>query len=170
MTVGQEDPPQPFSAMAAAAQEAAGVFESNPVVPGVGNPGNSGTLREEYAKQIDLNHKAHREMRWVAFIGIGAFVALFLFILLFTLVALLDREMILRLVSPDAVLNWHVLVFFGLLVAVFAAIPLSLAMALVKMISERDSSPEDSGLKMPSTELGKVILDLMKSVIAAAKP
>ncbi|MGA6142612.1 hypothetical protein, partial [Providencia sp. NPDC089930] len=100
---------------------------------------------------------------------LGGLIALFLFILLCTLVDLLDRNFLLRLVEKGADLNWHILVFSGVAIAVFAAVPLSLAMALVKMISLTQHSDSSGDYKTPTTELGKVILDLIKSVANAAK-
>lgn len=157
-----------FEAMEASAQQAAEEYRANPPGPET-SPAAAGSLVEEYGRQIDLNHKAHREMRWVAFIGLGGLIALFLFILLCTLVDLLDRNFLLRLVEKGAELNWHVLVFSGVAIAVFAAVPLSLAMALVKMISLTQHSDSSGDYKTPTTELGKVILDLIKSVANAAK-
>lgn len=159
-----------LNAIKAASEEAEGSLSANPPTPGVNNPGSSKSLQEEYRRQLDLNHEANRQMRWVAFIGIGMFVGFFLFILICTFVELVNQKMVLELLRNKEELNWHTLVFFSIMIAMFAAIPLSLAMALVKMISEKDHKSDDVELKMPTTELGRVILDLLRSVIAAAKP
>ncbi|KAB7767588.1 hypothetical protein CKY51_10995 [Xanthomonas maliensis] len=108
-------------------------------------------------------------MRWTAFICLGGLIALFLFVLLLTLVELLDRTFLLKLVEQGKELNWHILVFGGVVVAVFAVVPLSLAMALVKMISLSQHSDAGGDYKTPTTELGKIVLELIKSVAKAAK-
>ena len=64
--------------------------------------------------------------------------------------------------------HWHVLVFLGVALTLLAAIPLSLAMALMKMISDKDSTGSDGGdMKAPGIELAKAIIDLCKNVTAA---
>ncbi|WP_372177502.1 hypothetical protein ACCQ23_21390 [Xanthomonas axonopodis pv. phyllanthi] len=156
-----------FPEMEKAARQAEDDFSSNPAVPAADAPTE---MRRLFNSQVDLNHKAHREMRWVAFISLGGLIALFLFTLLCTLVELLDRDFLLKLISEGKELNWHILAFSGVAITVFAAIPLSLAMALVKMISLAQHSDAGGDYKTPTTELGKVILDLIKSMAQAAKP
>ena len=159
----------PFPEMEVSARQAASEFRNAPVGGSSDGPAAPGSLVEEYRKQLDLNHEAHRHMRWAAFLGLGSLIALFLFVLLITMVELLDREFILKLVDSGSKLNWHILVFAGVVVAAFTAIPLSLAIALVKMISLSQHDSEDGAYKTPTTELGKVVLDLLKSVAQAAK-
>lgn len=155
-----------FPEMEAAAKQAEDEFNANPAPPEADAPTE---LRELFQSEADRNHKTHRYMRVAAFIVLGALIAAFLIVLLLVLLNLLSSEFLSVLVKGGATMNWHILVFAGAALAVFAAVPLSLAMALVKMISVEQNCDADGNYKTPTTELGKVILDLIKSVAQAAK-
>ncbi len=161
--------PGDFEAMDSAAKKAEHEFKANPVTVEVGHGSLIQNAADAHAEQLRLTHAANRRMRFIAFVGIGAFVSLFLLALLAALCRLLSLDSLTVVLGLSSNYQWHSLVFVSVLVAVFAAIPLSLAMALVKMISEKDGHGDGGDLKTPSTELGKVILDLLKSVISAAK-
>lgn len=158
-----------FEAMDTAAEKAEQDFKSNPVQADGAHGALIQTAADAHAEQLRLTHAAHRRMRWVAFIGMGVFVSLFLLALLAALCRLLSLDSLTVVLGLSTDYQWHSLVFVSVLIAVFAAIPLSLAMALVKMISEKEDQNDGIDLKTPSTELGKVILDLLKSVINATK-
>lgn len=64
--------------------------------------------------------------------------------------------------------SWHALIFLGGSIVLLAAIPLSLAMAVVRMISDRDKD-EGIEVKTPNVELGKVLVDLLKAISTAVK-
>mgnify|MGYP001167332229 CR=1 FL=1 len=157
-----------FPEMDAHAKQAASEFRENPP-PLERPPGVKGSLEEDYRQQLDLNHEAHRRMRWWAFIGLGTLIALFLVFLLVALTNVFNHESVSVLVAAGSGLNWHILVFLSVVAAIFAAVPLSLAMALVKMISLNQHHGDEGDYKTPTTELGKVILDLLKSMVQAAK-
>lgn len=124
---------------------------------------------EIYGDEFQLTQAAHRRMRGWAFVVIGVLTTLYLLVLLCVLWRFFDGRLIASILGvPGGPLDWHVLVLVGIALVIFAAIPLSFAMALVKMISDRDAEDE-TRLRMPSTELGKVLVDLFKSMAAAAK-
>lgn len=122
-------------------------------------------LREEYRKNIE----AHRNKRKTAFfagmIATGVFFALVIAFILSLIFSDVLSEII-KAASTSG--HWHVLVFLGVVLTLLAAIPLSLAMALMKMISDKDSTGSDGGdMKAPGIELAKAIIDLCKNVTAA---
>ena len=122
-------------------------------------------LRDEYKKNIE----AHRNKRWYAFWGISS-VSIGFFILLGVFISRILSDNFLPAVIGAASSNWewHILVFLGAVLALTAAIPLSLAMALVKMISDKEKDESDGGdMKAPGIELAKAIVELCKSVTSA---
>lgn len=122
-------------------------------------------LREEYRKNIE----AHRNKRKIAFIAGASTSGVFFVLLIAFILRLLFSDFLLRVIAVAAnSWQWHVLVFLGVTLALLAAIPLSLAMALMKMISDKDSSGADGGdMKAPGIELAKAIIDLCKNITAA---
>lgn len=132
-------------------------------------PAPPSALVDSFRDQIERNHAAHRSMRWFAFGFAGAVAVCYLIALLLVLYRLLDPAgMAAVLGAPSASAGWHGLVLVGIVIVIFAAIPLSLTMALVKMISDRQQD-EELALKTPSTELGKILLDLLKSMVNASR-
>jgi len=122
-------------------------------------------LREEYRKNIE----AHRDKRQTAFVAGAITSGLFFGLLIAFVLRLLFSDFLLEVIAVAAnAWQWHVLVFLGVTLALLAAIPLSLAMALMKMISDKDSAGSDGGdMKSPGIELAKAIIDLCKNVTAA---
>lgn len=55
--------------------------------------------------------------------------------------------------------QWHALLFLGIVLAIFSATPLSLGLAVIKMISgkSQDGSTE---VKIPAIELARAITEL----------
>lgn len=124
---------------------------------------NKNSIKEEHR----LNIEAHRRKRWAAF-GVAGFVSFAFFALLFFILHRLFFTPFIAEAVGAANGSWQAMVMLGALVALVSAIPLSLALALVKMISERGQEPEDdSDLKAPGVELARAIIDLCKSVTAA---
>ncbi|WP_206413889.1 hypothetical protein [Lysobacter enzymogenes] len=109
-------------------------------------------------------------MRWIAFGVIGVVSLIYLVFLLVAFVKALSGNALAAVVGAanGSSVGWHGLVLMGALFALFSAIPMTLLMALVKMISDKPSS-EAPDLKAPTTELGKLFVDLMKGAIESFK-
>lgn len=125
------------------------------------------TIADKYAKELHANMEAHRSMRWVAFSVIGIVSFMFLMALLGVLMSIFSAE------DPPAILtvqaaDWHAWVFVGLALVVFAMIPLSLLMALVRMISANEEEAAE-GIKSPSIEAGKLLYGMIKGFVSQAK-
>lgn len=119
---------------------------------------------EQYSSEIQQNMAAYRRMRWAAFFGIGLISGLYLLALLCVMWRLFGSDYLPAVLGATPSFDWHILVMIGAALVIFAAIPLSLVMALVRMISEQ--KPEGNGeIKIPSTELTKVLVDALKNVV-----
>lgn len=158
---------QPYSEMKIAAQEAVtdsvAKSQSSNVVP-------SNAKVEVYEDETRLNKEANRKMRRLAFNVVGGVCVLYVLVLLCVLWRFFDGRLLASVLgAPGGHLDWHMLVLIGVALVVFAAIPLSFTMALVKMISDSSSQEDSFELKTPNTELGKVLLELIKSMLASSK-
>jgi len=155
-----EKPEEPdFSEMGPAAEHSAREASTSPgAVTDV--PGTA--LTEEFRNQTEQNMSAHRRMRWWAFGVVGAVSGLYLLVLLCVLWRFFDGRLIAAMVGAGPSLNWHVLVLVGIALVIFAAIPLTLLMALVRMISEQRAEPD--AIKMPATELAKLFFETAKAM------
>jgi len=130
------------------------------------SPAPPNSMEEAYRNQHELSEEAHRSMRGDAFAWLGGTCLVYLLFLLIAIFALLDDGSLALLLRSGA--NWHALVLIGLILVIFAAVPLSLAMALVKMISRagQESDQKAAGITTPQLELFKVFVEMVK----AAKP
>lgn len=156
-----------FSEMAIAAQEA--VTEPGTNLP-ISSAVSPQAKEEVYEDEFRLNQRANREMRRLAFYVVGGLSAIYVLVLLCVLWRFFDGRLLASILgAPGGNFDWHMLVLVGVALVIFAAIPLSLAMALGKMISESSSKADSFDLKMPNTELGKVLVELLKSMLAASK-
>jgi hypothetical protein len=151
------------AAKATAAETSAAVDPStapaNPDVP-------ASAYTEVYRSEVEKNMRANRAKRWWAFGVAGTLGTLYLLVLLWVLWCLMDGRFLAALVGASDSLNWHILVLLGIVLVIFAAIPLSLVMALVEMISEREAEP-GMDIRTPSTELGRILYDLLKGISSA---
>lgn len=157
--------PEAFPELAQAAAEAAADVAQlpSPAVP-------QSAKVEVYADEHRLNQAANRKLRNVAFYAVGALTALYVLVLLCVLWRFFDGRLLSSIIGASSgSLDWHVLVLIGIALVIFAAVPLSFTMALVKMISDRSDCSDEVALKTPSTELGKVLLDLFRSIAQAAR-
>lgn len=119
---------------------------------------------EDYASEIQRNMAAYRRMRWTAFLGVGVISAIYLLALLCVMWRLFGSEYLPAVIGATPKFDWHILVMIGVALVIFAAIPLSLVMALVRMISEQ--KPDGNGdIKIPATELAKVLVDALKNFV-----
>ncbi|KFN42314.1 hypothetical protein N789_14065 [Arenimonas oryziterrae DSM 21050 = YC6267] len=123
----------------------------------------STALKEDYRSQVELNLKANRELRGSAFRLLGLMSFAYLVALLVILIGFFNAEKAPAIISHAW--NWHVYVLVGIVLIVFAAIPLTLAMALVKMITEKpDDKWEVADIKTPNVELAKIFADFIKTL------
>ncbi|MFZ6696797.1 hypothetical protein ACO0J1_13605 [Stenotrophomonas acidaminiphila] len=138
----------------------AGVPDGSPVAPSA--------RAENFPTQGDLNHEAHRSMRWWAFWGLGILVLMFFAALLVVLLRFASPYAVWSLLELSSDANWHALVLMGVALVVLSAVPLSLSMGLMKMISAaEDKSPVVS---TPTTEAIKAVAELISQVYKAIKP
>jgi hypothetical protein len=125
----------------------------------------STALTEDFRSQTEENMSAHRRMRWWAFGVVGSVCGIYLLALLCVLWRFFDGHLIAAMLGANDTLNWHVLVLIGMALVIFAAVPLTLVMALVRMISEQVREPDT--IKMPTTELAKLFFETAKSMFSA---
>lgn len=124
-------------------------------------------LVEVYKNQAEQSLEAHLRMRLLAFYVVGILSTAYLLCLLCVLWRFFDGELLAAVIGASrGGINWHLLVLIGIALVIFAAIPLSLVMALVKMISDKDE--DGSNIKTPTVELGKVLYDLIKGFVASS--
>lgn len=156
-----------FAAIDAAAEEAMEdkkVTATGPLDADAGDapPASRKAKDEVYRTEQGENLAANRRMRWWTFRAVGVICVAYFAALLCVLLKLLSANYLVRVL--DAVpptWDWHVLTLIGLALVVFAAVPLSLGIAMVKMIS--DKSDESYGMTTANAELGKVCIDFVKS-------
>lgn len=107
-----------------------------------------------------------RRMQWWTFVALGFVCLIFLFSLMRLMFKMIsDKEVLAVVVHAN---DWHVLTFLGIALIVFASVPLSLALAILKMVSQpgiADSkeSRDDAVLTTPQLELLKAIIDAFKA-------
>lgn len=144
---------------------------STPHAPGTSQPATQdpNLFGDSLQREFRENVKAHRTKRWVAFISAGVVCAIFFLLLAAVFFRIFFGDLLVGVVGAAANnSSWHALIFLGGAMVLLAAIPLSLAMAMVKMISDRDRE-EGGDIKTPNVELGKVLVDLLKAITAAVK-
>lgn len=103
-----------------------------------------------------------RRMRLLAFSSLGLVCLAYLVLLLIFLYKFF-------LCPPDFIKNpgtsTHVYVLIGLAIIIMAAVPLSIALSLVKMTADTNYSKDDEAvLTTPNLEIIKVIIDNCKSL------
>lgn len=118
--------------------------------------------------KFDINdalteERARRKMRWIAFGVLGVLCSIYLVCLVVALTTLFLNPETLAIVST--VKDWHFLTLLGIALVIFAAIPLSLSLALVRMISGKGPGDEKQELSIttPQLELFKVIIEAAKA-------
>lgn len=120
--------------------------------------------------QVIKNLEAHRRKRWFAFWSISVFSAAFFGLLWFAIFNVFKGHFLTGVLgAASANWSWHILVFLGAALVILAAVPLSLTMGIVKMISEKENREEGGGegmVKSPFLELAKQIADLSKAVVS----
>lgn len=156
-----------FSAIDVAAEEAMEdkkVTATGPLAADADDapPASRKAKAEDYKDQHHENLAANRRMRWWTFWAVGLICFAYFGGLLAMLLRLLSSKYLVAVLSavPEN-WNWHVLTLLGVALVVFAAVPLSLGMALMKMIS--DKADETYGMTTANAELGKVCVDFLRS-------
>ncbi|HEY1033980.1 MAG TPA: hypothetical protein VGE09_03250 [Pseudoxanthomonas sp.] len=164
--------PAKFGAVGVAAEEAA----QNPdIVNPPSTPEDQPTVLspkarvETYDDQVLENMRAHRQLRtWAFFVAGGIALAFFGLLWCALKQVFFDGYLAGILGASTQPDSWHSLVLIGVSLALLATIPLSLCLALVRMVSDKDQGDESS-VKMATTELGKVLYDLIKGFVTQAK-
>lgn len=155
-------PPRPdesFPEVGIAADEAAkdsALDKHNPDDPAI--PAKTDT--ESYRNQVELDMEAYRKLRWSAAIFVGILALIFFLSLAAAFCRIFFGNYLIELIeAASAGGQWHTLFFLGIVLAIFSAIPLSLSLAVVKMISgkSQDGSTE---VKIPVIELARAIAEL----------
>jgi hypothetical protein len=159
--VSDDDDDQPFPEMPESAKDSA---SSSHALDPVTEVATSDALTEKFSEQDQANMAANRKMRFWAFIGIGAMSILFLLVLLGVLCQFFDGRLIASALGASSLNGWHALILIGVALAIFAAIPLTLLMALVRMISEPGADADT--IKLPTTELAKLCFESIKSAFS----
>lgn len=115
-----------------------------------------------YSNEKIKNDKQNRELRFVAFIFFGLISLLYLVCLLATVHNLLSGQSpLIYYMTKQGVTDWHAWLLLGLILIIFAVIPLSILNGLVKMVSEK-TEPEDMKLMLPQIEALKHLIDLLR--------
>lgn len=119
--------------------------------------------------QLRYNQKANRKMRWMAFGVIGGLIVFFFLLLMAALFKIFFGSYLASIISAaSAGWQWHILIFLGATLLLLAAVPLSLSLALVRMISDKKDD-EAQEIKAPSVELIKALAHICKSVATSMK-
>ena len=106
--------------------------------------------------------KDRRTMRRIAFYALGGVCLIYLFVLLCTLYRLLgDPQKFL----PSGESAVHSTVIIGIAMVIFAAVPLSLAMSLVRMTSDSKENSKETPLTTPHLEFLKAVIEAVKAVV-----
>lgn len=122
------------------------------------------------AKELERNVAANRKKRWSAFFFIGAIVLSFFALLLAAFCKLFFGTYLVEIIkAANESWQWHVLVFLGVSLVLLAAIPLSLSLAVMKMIGGAGQDDSASDVKTPSLELVKALADIFKAVATSIK-
>ena len=163
MKGGDDSGDEQFSGMKQAAEESAKAADAELKDPHANTLVSPKSLTERYKDQIEENMKAHRTMRFIAFYSLGVTSLLYLLLLLCVLWRFFEIEGLAAIVGASTDSNWHVLVLMGLGFAAFSAIPLSLLISLMRMISDKpDEKSEDISITSTHAEGLKLLLSLLK--------
>ncbi|WP_416203727.1 hypothetical protein [Xanthomonas euvesicatoria] len=161
-----ESPPEPdkaFPEIASAAREAADAAQGG----GSSNsPAPPKARSEVYLDQYEQSEEAHRSFRRWAFYVVGGASLVYLIMLPIAIFCVVDDHSLAILASARGA-GWHVILLTGLVLVILAAVPLSLTLALVRMISsgkqEDDGSNGNPGITTPQIELFKAMLEMVKA-------
>lgn len=156
--VGPVPPPPPLPGKPESGQQS---------LPGDLSQAPLSALDRVQAEDYVIAQKQRRWMRWAAFVGLGLACLGFLCGLFQVLYGLLmDHSFPLMVPNGVTVSNTHAAVLIGLALVVFAAVPLSLTITLVRLSADPldKKVPDDSGLALttPQLELLKSIYSLFK--------
>lgn len=132
-------------------------------------PVDQAAVRELDAKFNDEPRRisqAHRRLRNTAFMVFGGLCVAFLIALLCLLIDLFSLDSPLLYVFAKMKVDWHAWLIVAIALVIFAAVPLSLAMALMRMIANRTEADEksDYAIKTPQLEAIKIMADTIKTL------
>lgn len=172
MVRGEEPPADPdddFWAIGpsarATAREANQALEDEAVSTTANTPTPSKARSEDYETQYALSEVAHRKWRGIAFIALGFSCLVYLVILPVAVYRLVD-DFTLAIMATAGNGGWHVIALVALVLVILAAVPLSLSLTLVRMISRSGGDSTDSkdelGITTPQIEFVKALLEMFK--------
>jgi hypothetical protein len=120
-----------------------------------------------FSDEARLTSQANRYMRLAAFMILGMMSIYFLFSLLEFLESMLRFDSPILDLMIDREMDWHVWLVLGLALLTFAAVPLTLTMALLRMInpSNKDDAEKSLGLVTPQLELAKLCVEALKQAV-----
>jgi hypothetical protein len=104
-----------------------------------------------------------RRMRGLAFLVLGVVCVVYFIALLLALNQIVTPEL---LAIVEMAKDWHVLLILGMGLFLLATVPLSLTLAIVKMISDKDDgkSKNELSITSPQLEIVKLIIEAAKSL------
>ncbi|MEB1529859.1 hypothetical protein [Xanthomonas sp. WHRI 7945] len=163
MAESQTESDKTFPEIAPAAREAADATNAGDQSR---SPAPSKAKSEIYLDQYELSEVAHRSFRRWAFFAVGGASLAYLIMLPIAIFCVVDDHSLAILASArDA--GWHVILLTGLVLVILAAVPLSLTLALVRMISsgrqEDDGKNGNFAITTPQIELFKALLEMVKA-------
>lgn len=150
-------PPDNFQSIATAAS-------ANPEV--APDPEAKHEQQSAFSGEPDLISRWHRYSRAIAFVAYGTTCLIFLCALLNVLKGMFSLEIPLLYLFAKQGVDWHAWLLVGVGLVIFAAVPLSLSMALMKMIAEKNDDKKEYGMTTPHIEALKIVADIVKN----AKP
>lgn len=109
-----------------------------------------------------LDARQRRELRKPAFYTLGGAALVYLAALLIVLSCLLSSQTSIAVISRAT--DWHFLLIVGVALVIFAAVPLSLALAAVRMISPPSNDKQELGITTPQIELLKAFVEAAKAL------
>ncbi|MBB5676423.1 hypothetical protein [Xanthomonas arboricola] len=147
------------------AQAADRALETKRTRPGSVSPASNDARSEDYETQHTLSEVANRKWRKYAFLALGCSCLIYL-VLLPVAIWLLINDSTLAVLANTNQGAWQVIALVGLVLVILAAVPLSLSLTLVKMISRFGDNKEDKsselGITTPQIEFVKALLEMFK--------
>lgn len=131
------------------------------------------SLTAHCADEYRANLKANRGFRRLIFFCVGGgavafFALLFVRLCQFTSVAFANLSATENSAPTFTAIDWHAYIFYGVVLLILSAIPLSLVMALIKMVKDSGvgDSEDDPAVRTPAFELGKVISETISGIVS----
>ncbi|KHS08016.1 hypothetical protein RM61_07265 [Xanthomonas phaseoli pv. phaseoli] len=154
-----------FSQIGPAARATAKEADRVRTMPGSVSPAPNEARSEDYETQHTLSEVANRKWRKYAFLALGVSCLVYLLLLPFAICMVINDSTLAVLASTSKG-AWQVIALIGLVLVILAAVPLSLSLTLVKMISRfgdhTDDKSSELGITTPQIEFVKALLEMFK--------